>query len=741
VDSTVTNVEPATIGDWLKKHATSLVTIAVVLGLVFWRLHPEDVFIAAFGLSFIIFIHELGHFLAAKACDVHVKTFSIGFGPALPFCSYKFGETTYKLALIPLGGFVSMVGQEDGVVDESEDPDPRSYRNKSVPQRMLIISAGVIMNVLLAAVCFIAAYRHGVQEKPAVIATIEPGSAAWRAGLYSGTRIQSVGSWAQPVFDDIRPLAMSAQKGEQLAVTVEYAGKSDALMIEPLREDGQPFPVFGIAPPRSLELPFARREKITPFVAGSPAALAKSADGQDGFLAGDTIVGMTDPADPNRSVTAVTPAPGEPPYPYFEYLRRLAKLATEPITFHVLRKGSDGASPPVTIVVPPAVRHSLGMRMRMGPVTAVRANSPASAAGVVEKIESAPGDRIVSVEVTGADGKAILYSNEEAARADTTKTVRPLDPLRLPFELSKWAESNPPNPLVHVAVLREKDHKDQRIELPPMTWDDSHRYDQSNPISDHSPIAVSGLGLAYHVLAVVDAVTPGGPADLAGIKPNDSISEITFPSGNPKQEKSQPIKPHYWASVETVFQRLAPASADPALHTLAVKIKRGSETIDARIVGAPDPSWPLEDRGLFLADAKELQQAETIGQALAMGFKRTMRTIRGTYLNLYGMVTGRTSITMISGPITLARVSYIFAGQDTWLLIVLLGVISINLAVVNFLPIPVLDGGHMVFLLYEWIRGKPAPERVQEYLVYAGLACVGCLMLLSIGMDVWRLFT
>ena len=123
-----------------------------------------------------------------------------------------------------------------------------------------------------------------------------------------------------------------------------------------------------------------------------------------------------------------------------------------------------------------------------------------------------------------------------------------------------------------------------------------------------------------------------------------------------------------------------------------------------------------------------------------MGFKRTQRTIRATYLNLYGMITGRTSITMISGPITLARVSYIFAGQDTWLLVVLLGVISINLAVVNFLPIPVLDGGHMVFLMYEGIRGKPAPERVQEYLVYVGLACVGSLMLLSVGMDIWRMF-
>jgi regulator of sigma E protease len=740
VDSTVTNTEPATIGDWLKKHSTSLVTIAVVAGLVFWRLYPEDVFIAAFGLSFIIFIHELGHFLAAKACDVHVKTFSIGFGPALPFCSYKFGETTYKLALIPLGGFVSMVGQEDGVIDESEDPDPRSYRNKSVPQRMLIISAGVIMNVLLAAVCFIAAYMNGVQEKPAIIATVEPGSAAWRAGLHSGTRIERVGSWANPVFDDIRPLAMSAQKGEQLPVAVEYGGTSSVIMIEPRREEGQPFPVFGIAPPRSLELPYARREKITPYVAGSPASQAM--DGQYGFLAGDTIVGMTDPGDPNRGVTPVIPGPGEPPYPYFEYQRRLAKLAGEPITFLVERHPKAPASGTATLVVSPAVRHNLGMRMRMGPVAAIRANSPAAAAGVIEKTEIVPGDRIVSVRVSGKDGKAIVFSNDDAMKSDTDTTVRSLDPLRLPFELSKWAETNPADKLVRLIVLRKIDHKDQRVELPPMTWDDSHRFDLANSSSDHAPLAVSGLGLAYQVLAVVDAVTPGGPAEAAGIKPNDTINEFKFPSANPKEDQWQELKqPHFWASVDNVYQRLAPASTDPALHTLGVKVKRDGEVIDANIVGVPDPSWPLEDRGLFLADAKELQKAETIGQALNMGFKRTQRTIRGTYLNLYGMVTGRTSITMISGPITLARVSYIFAGQDTWLLIVLLGVISINLAVVNFLPIPVLDGGHMVFLLYEWIRGKPAPERVQEYLVYVGLACVGCLMLLSIGMDVWRLFT
>ena len=406
MDAAVTEQTPKS---WLRQHGVSLLIGAAVLALIFKYLHPLDVLIAGAGLGFIIFIHELGHFLAAKACDVHVKTFSIGFGPALPLCSHKVGETTYKLALVPLGGFVSMVGQEDGVIDESTDPDPRSYRNKSVPQRMLIISAGVIMNVLLAACCFLAAYLHGVPEKPAIVAHVEPGSAAWRAGLTSGTLITKVGSWTNPVFDDIRPLAMSAQKGETLAVTVEANGQSRDLMIEPLKEEGKSFPVFGIAPPGKLELPYSRRETLTPYLPGTAAAAAKAADGK-GFLAGDRIVGLSDPTNP-LAVSTISPAAGEPPFPYFEYQRRLAKLAGKPVTYHVTRHGEPEGTLPTALVVPAAFRRDLGMRMRMGPVTAVRTGSPAAAAGVIERTEALPGDRIVGVEVTDVNGGGTLLFN------------------------------------------------------------------------------------------------------------------------------------------------------------------------------------------------------------------------------------------------------------------------------------------------------------------------------------------
>ena len=109
----------------------SLIITAVVVALVIIYLDPIDTLKVIIGLGLVIFIHELGHFLAAKWCDVHVKTFSIGFGPAVPFCSYKWGETTYMVGIIPLGGYVAMVGEGDNAADEDAEEDPRSFRKKT----------------------------------------------------------------------------------------------------------------------------------------------------------------------------------------------------------------------------------------------------------------------------------------------------------------------------------------------------------------------------------------------------------------------------------------------------------------------------------------------------------------------------------------------------------------------------------------------------------------------------------
>src|SRR5262245_29069118 len=143
--------ENESAGAWLKRNGLILAILLGIAGVIVAKgLSISAIGLVAVGLGFVIFVHELGHFLAAKACDVYVETFSIGFGPALPLCKHKFGETTYKLGLIPLGGYVKMLGE--GAEGEEAEDDPRSFKNKTVGQRMVIISAGVIMNMIFAVI-------------------------------------------------------------------------------------------------------------------------------------------------------------------------------------------------------------------------------------------------------------------------------------------------------------------------------------------------------------------------------------------------------------------------------------------------------------------------------------------------------------------------------------------------------------------------------------------------------------
>ena len=103
------------------------------------------------------------------------------------------------------------------------------------------------------------------------------------------------------------------------------------------------------------------------------------------------------------------------------------------------------------------------------------------------------------------------------------------------------------------------------------------------------------------------------------------------------------------------------------------------------------------------------------------------------------MLDGRISFTKnASGPLEIAAASYSIAGENLQLFVLFIGMISVNLAVINFLPIPVLDGGHMVFLIYEKLRGRPAPEAIRVAATFVGLAMIASLMLFVIFLDVQK---
>ncbi len=734
--------ETQSFGQWLASNGFSLVVVLGAIGYVLWKFDIEGVWAivkALIGLSLVIFIHELGHFLAAKWCDVHVTTFSIGFGPAIPGCWFQWGETTYKLSLLPLGGYVQMVGQVDG--DESSDgseDDPRSFRNKGVGQRMLIISAGVIMNAILACICFIVVYQGpGKLHNAAVVNVIDSGAPAFKAGVPFGAQVMRIDEIDHPTFEDLMYTVVFSAHAEKIPLVWKRPGdaRATAIEIEPRLGPADTRPVIGVGPSQRLELA-SRRFMVAgssgPFGEGSPAALASP-----GFQYGDEILATTDPDDP----TKVVDLPKDPrntqreQRDYFEFERRMQQLAGREATVRVRRAGPEGKIE--DILVPPAYHLSLGVRMQMGEVIAVRQGSPAEQAGLLaprsspDKTAKFKGDIIFKVEIPEPDGKTTVFSAEGPNK---------LDPDRLPYQLQQWAErvrradkKVPLKVTLHVHRHPQEGLRDQVDEKLELDWDDSWRYDRILPLHPDSPLAIPELGLAYQIKPFVAEVLPGIIED-SPLQADDEIVSIkvTAQVGKHEHASELEIKNNFAHVSYALYERPSP------VKSVEIKIKRAKTPQTVTLTAVADKSWPLIDRGWVFMPDERLEKADGFAEAISFGMRDTWRNVRQVGQTIWGMLTGRLSIKNLGGPLTIARTAYSIAGYDIWEFIFFLGMVSINLAVINFLPIPVLDGGHMVFLVYEKLRGRQAPESVRVGATYAGLAIILSLIVFVLWLDVLR---
>jgi regulator of sigma E protease len=753
-----------TFKQWLRANRFTLLIVVILAALIFrfvgfdldsiWSLAK-----AAIGLGFVIFIHELGHFLVAKWCDVHVTTFSIGFGPALPGCKFKWGETTYMLALFPLGGYVQMVGQVDG--DESDDPDvkedPRSYKNKTVWQRMAIISAGVIMNVILAFVAFIIVYTHGVERQAMVVVAVDTGSPAYRAGIPTGAVIKEVGNTTDPSYEQLVYAVVNTTHGEKIRVVYQRPQdrEATALLIEPRLEARDDRPTIGISAAPALELmpkAFAPKKLEHPAHRNSPAFKATPP-----FEFGDRIVGTTDPDQPDDQYDPkkVTELPRDPrkkdsdQRDYFVYAQRLRLLADRPVVIRVER-GPPGAATTKDITVEKALHNSLGVRMEMGQVSAVRQGSEAAR----EMRARAPdnsheGDVIKAVEVQEG-GRVTRYAEDPAAEKEKAGEsapvdVLPLDPVRLPSQLLAWArrmqKAGHKDLTVTLHVRRHKDapgemHEPKTIVL---RWNQDWQDNNEVAINVNSPLSVPGLGLAYRVKTTVRDLD-GRVSN--GLQKHDVVKNIRLHVETDDGEvKESPwlrndLEGEQWAHV---FWQLHSYK----IVKVSLRVERGGAVLPDPVTIEPVrvQDWPHEDRGLALWKDTRLQKANNLIEAVGMGLNDTLGSMGQVYLNLRAMFTGRLNpMENLGGPLTIGVVAFRIAGIDFWQFVFFLGLISINLAVINFLPIPVLDGGHMVFLIYEKIRGKPASENIRVGATYVGLLMLASLMIFVLFIDIKRFF-
>lgn len=179
-------------------------------------------------LSFLIFFHELGHFLAARFFGVHVEVFSIGFGKKV--FSKVLGKTEYRLAMIPLGGYVQMKGQDDS------DPtkvnyDADSYTTKKPWQRIIILFAGPFANFLLAFLLYLFIANIGVTRLSPIIGVVGENSPAQKIGLLKKDKVIEINGEAVNTWDDLSQLIK--QSDGPLLITILRDQKVETLMATP----------------------------------------------------------------------------------------------------------------------------------------------------------------------------------------------------------------------------------------------------------------------------------------------------------------------------------------------------------------------------------------------------------------------------------------------------------------------------------------------------------------------------
>lgn len=167
-----------------------------------------SIFIALLILSFLVFFHELGHFIVARICGVKVEVFSIGFGKKL--VSWRFGQTEYALSMIPLGGYVKLKGQDDSN-PKLKNYEADSYLSKSPWQRIAILLAGPFFNLFLAFLLYVAVGLLGKASLLPVVGEVKESYPAAQAGIKAGDRILAINGKEIKTWEELDSMIIESQ--------------------------------------------------------------------------------------------------------------------------------------------------------------------------------------------------------------------------------------------------------------------------------------------------------------------------------------------------------------------------------------------------------------------------------------------------------------------------------------------------------------------------------------------------
>jgi regulator of sigma E protease len=229
-----------------------------------------------FVLGVLIFVHELGHFLAARRLGVRVLTFSLGFGPKL--LKFTRGDTEYAISAIPLGGYVKMAGENP---EDARSGSPDEFLSRTKWERFQVLIAGPAMNIILAVVVMAVVLAQGAQvpayqDEPPVVGAVTPGSPAEGVGIRPGDRILTVAGSEVETWEDLF-IQVGTRPDRDVALTLLRDGQTEQVTVRPTSDGRFEIGNIGVLPDV-----YPRVQAVVP---GDPADRA-------GVKPGDEIVSV-----------------------------------------------------------------------------------------------------------------------------------------------------------------------------------------------------------------------------------------------------------------------------------------------------------------------------------------------------------------------------------------------------------------------------------------------------------------
>ena len=601
-----------------------------------------SILLAAVGIGLLIFLHELGHFLAARRAGVRVEVFSLGFGPRL------FGRvirgTDFRVSAIPFGGYVMVAGQDPS---DRRYPARESLWSKSIGQRGLFWSAGVLMNALFALIVFPIVFHAGVPFTAPVVGAVVPGGAAWEGRLQPGDHVTNIAGKALYSYDNLamevaltgdRPvnLGIRAADGTERVVAVTPHFNPNAKLFE-----------LGIGPAISVKPPRV-------VVAENGAAAAA------GLQTGDVLESID----------------GKPPHTWAPAEESLAPVPVRArrgeTTFDATIKPTlDTEAPKPRIGVEPLWRRVLG----------VRPGDP-----LVERLGIRRDDVVLAV-----DGRPFLDADLGGFASGSGST--------------RWLVERRGQRTVLEATATPAERAGLREHI--------------------------ALGASDEMLLLQPK--PGDPAALAGMRSGDRLVRIDDDTIDDWDELREVVEGAAGRSLRVVVRRLADDAAEDALTTVAPG-ELVELAITPRRPASADYGWNIQ----FEHRTEEVR-ATSVGNAIQLGVVCSLDLVKQLYVTLKRLLTGDVGAKNLGGIIRISQFSYYAAERGMSWFWYFLALLSVNLAFVNLLPVPVLDGGYLLFLLIEKVKGSPVSTRVLGYSQVVGLVFVLLLVLFVTYNDILRL--